>query len=340
MIACRDTPNSKVARPSMKLIIQIPCLNEEEVLPLALADLPREVPGFDLVEWLIIDDGSTDRTVAVAKANGVDHVVRLSHNLGLAKAFIAGIQECARLGADVVVNTDADNQYDASYIPALTAPVVANEADMVIGARPIAKISHFSPVKKLLQSLGSLAVRWASSTDVRDATSGFRALRVSDALRLNVYNNYTYTIETIIQAGHRGFRVKNVDVAVNEDLRPSRLVKSIPSYVFRNTLTILRYFVIYKPFRFFVYISMLPFSMSAILFVRFFWYYVFLSGDGKIQSLIIAGTMLMLSIILVSMGIIGDILAINRRLLEEIRYQAVAGKSEVLKDKSDEVSGK
>ena len=316
----------------MKLIIQIPCLNEEETLPIALAALPREVPGFDSVEWLIIDDGSTDRTVEVARENGVDHVLSLPYNQGLAKAFPAGIAECARLGADVIVNTDADNQYDASFIPALTKPIVDNEADMVIGARPINNIEHFSPIKKMLQNLGSAAVRWASSTDVKDAPSGFRAIRVPEALQLNVYNNYTYTIETIIQAGHRGFRIKNVDVQVNGDLRPSRLVRSIPAYVRRNMLTILRFFVIYKPLRFFIMASLLPMVISIGLFSRFIIYYFFDSGTGKIQSLIFASVIFFFSILLVAIGIVTDIIAINRRLLEDLRYEARLRNLEVEKE--------
>lgn len=316
----------------MKLIIQIPCLNEEESLPIALANLPREVPGFDQVEWLVIDDGSTDRTVEVACEHGVDHVLRLPYNMGLAKAFPAGIHECARLGADVIVNTDADNQYDASYIPALTRPIVENEADLVIGARPINSIKHFSPIKKLLQNLGSAAVRWASSTDVKDAPSGFRAIRVPEALQLNVYNNYTYTIETIIQAGHRGFRIKNVDVQVNGDLRPSRLVRSIPAYVRRNMLTILRFFIIYKPLRFFIIASLLPLVISIGLFSRFIIHYFLDSGTGKIQSLIFASVIFFFSILLVAIGIVTDIIAINRRLLEDLRYEARRRNLEVEKE--------
>lgn len=312
----------------MKLIIQIPCLNEAQTLPTTLAALPRQVPGFDTVEWLIIDDGSTDRTVEVARAHGVDHVLSLSHNQGLAKAFPAGIRECARLGADVVVNTDADNQYDASFIPALTEPVVNNKADLVIGARPINSIQHFSPIKKVLQNLGSAAVRWASSTNVQDAPSGFRAMRIQAALQLNVYNDYTYTIETIIQAGHRGFRIINVPVKVNGDLRPSRLVKSIPMYVRRNMLTILRFFVVYKPLRFFVFVSLLPFFVSVGLFSRFTLFYIFDSGAGKIQSLLVASVMFLFSILLVAIGLLSDIIAINRRLLEDLRYEAQLRKLE------------
>lgn len=311
------------SQTTMKLIIQIPCLNEEKSLPVALADLPRDVPGFSQVEWLIIDDGSTDRTVEVAREHGVDHVLSLPYNMGLAKAFPAGILECARLGADVIVNTDADNQYDASFIPALVKPIVENEADMVIGARPINNIKHFSPIKKLLQNLGSAAVRWASSTDVKDAPSGFRAMRLPEALQLNVYNNYTYTIETIIQAGRRGFRIKNVDVQVNEDLRPSRLVRSIPAYVRRNMLTILRFFVIYKPLRFFTYMASVPFLIGLLLFARFGIIYVSGNGNGYVQSLLVGGVAITLSIILFGLGIIGDLNSINRQLLEDLKSEKI-----------------
>ena len=307
----------------MKLIIQIPCLNEEDTLAITLAALPKAVEGFDTVEWLVIDDGSTDRTVEVARENGADHVLSLPYNQGLAKAFPAGLEEAARLGADVVVNTDADNQYDASCIPALVKPIIDNQADIVIGCRPISKIRHFSPIKKTLQRIGSWAVRWASSTDVKDAPSGFRALRLPEALQLNVHNNYTYTIETIIQAGHRGFRIQNVEVKVNADLRPSRLVNSVRSYVLRNMMTILRFFVIYQPLRFFFIAAILPLVTSIVLFGRFGFFYFFVSGDGKVQSLIFAAAMLLFGVLLIAIGILGDIIAINRRLLEDIKYNSL-----------------
>lgn len=307
----------------MKLIIQIPCLNEETALPVTLADLPRVVPGFDTVEWLIIDDGSTDKTVEIARAHGVDHVLSLPYNHGLAKAFPAGVLRCAELGADVIVNTDADNQYKAAYIPELTRPILENEADIVIGARPIQSIAHFSPLKKALQKVGSAAVRWASSTDVKDAPSGFRAMRTEQALQLSVYNAYTYTIETIIQAGHKNIRIKNVDVEVNGDLRPSRLVKSIRDYVFQNMLTILRFFVIYKPLRFFFLCSLMPLLGSTALIGRFFIYYLFNAGSGKIQSLVIAVALLIMGIVLLALGVLGDIIAINRQQLEDVRYHAL-----------------
>lgn len=212
----------------MKLIIQIPCFNEAATLAIALAALPREVTGFDVVEWLVIDDGSQDDTVTVAKANGVDHVVRHTHNLGLAQTFMTGLEACLSLGADVIVNTDADNQYHAGDIPALTAPILEGRAELVVGARPIAAIEHFSGLKKYLQRLGSWAVRVASSTDIPDAPSGFRAISRAAAERLMVFNDYTYTLETIIQAGQKNMPITSVPVRVNEDLRPSRLVKSVP----------------------------------------------------------------------------------------------------------------
>lgn len=235
----------------MKLIIQIPCYNEAGTLAIALAELPRHVPGFDKVEWLIIDDGCVDETVAVAKANGVDYVVRHTGNQGLAKAFMTGLEACLAAGADVIVNTDADNQYNAGDIPALVAPIVEGKAEIVIGSRPIATIQHFSPVKKALQKLGSWVVRAASKTKVPDAPSGFRAYSRAAAQRMMLFSEYTYTLETIIQAGQKNMAVTSVPVRVNGDLRPSRLVKSIPSYIRRSIVTIIRIFIIYRPFRFF-----------------------------------------------------------------------------------------
>ena len=236
----------------MKLIIQIPCYNEEATLAIALAELPRRIDGFTKVEWLIIDDGSSDATRRVAEENGVDHIVGFTRNQGLAKAFMLGLDACIQRGADVIVNTDADNQYRALDIPKLVAPILEGKADMVIGERPISKIEHFSPIKKLLQRFGSRVVRMASSADVADAPSGFRAISRETAMKLNVFNEYTYTLETIIQAGKKDMAVCSVPVGVNEDLRPSRLVKSIPSYIKRSIVTIIRIFVVYKPFRFFM----------------------------------------------------------------------------------------
>ncbi|MEI7981420.1 MAG: glycosyltransferase family 2 protein, partial [Bacteroidota bacterium] len=226
----------------MKLIIQIPCYNEEKTLPIALAELPRRVEGFDSVEWLIIDDGSTDKTIEVARKNGVDHVVSLPKHQGLAKGYMAGLEACLHLDADVIVNTDADNQYFAGDIPALTSPILEGKAQIVIGARPIQKIAHFSPVKKLFQKFGSWVVRQASNTNIPDATSGFRAMNRESAMQLNVFNEYTYTLETIIQAGQKNLSIISVPIRVNDDLRPSRLLKSIPSYIKRSIVTIIRVF--------------------------------------------------------------------------------------------------
>lgn len=303
----------------MKLIIQIPCLNEAGTLAIALKDLPRQVQGFDMVEWLIIDDGSTDDTVRVARENGVDHVVRHTRNQGLARGFMTGLDACLRLGADVIVNTDADNQYNAQDIPALTAPVLAGVADIVVGARPIETIEHFSPVKKMLQKLGSWVVRVASKTDIPDAPSGFRAMSRSAAQRLMVFNDYTYTLETIIQAGQKNMAITSVPIRVNGDLRPSRLVKSIPSYIKRSIVTIVRIFVIYRPFRFFVSIGGVLFSIGFVIGLRFLAYYIQGDGGGHVQSLILATMLMGMGFQTILIAFLADLLAANRKLVEEIR---------------------
>lgn len=305
----------------MKLIIQIPCLNESETLAIALAELPREVAGFDTVEWLIIDDGSTDNTAEVARRNGVHHVVRHPVNRGLAVGFMSGLEACLRLGADVIVNTDADNQYCGADIPKLTAPVLAHEADIVIGARPIDETAHFSWIKKKLQRLGSWAVRVASKTDVADAPSGFRAISREAAMRLNVFSAYTYTLETIIQAGQSNLRILSVPIRTNGDLRPSRLVKSISSYVRRSLGTILRVFVIYRPLALFVYVGSVFMTIGVIAGVRFLYYYLANGGEGHIQSVILASLCVTLGMLLYMMGLIGELIATNRKLLERINYR-------------------
>lgn len=304
----------------MKLIIQIPCYNEAETLAITLADLPRKVEGFDIVEWLIIDDGSSDDTVSVALANGVDHVVRHRRNQGLAKAFMTGLEASLAAGADVIVNTDADNQYNAGDIPALTAPIVRHEADIVVGARPIAAIEHFSPVKKALQKLGSWVVRVASKTDIPDAPSGFRAWSRTAAQRMMVFNDYTYTLETIIQAGQKNMAITSVPVRVNGDLRPSRLVKSIPSYIKRSIITIVRIFVIYRPFRFFASIGVVLFTAGVLLGLRFLYYYLLGQGSGLVQSLILASVLMTMGFQTLLIAFVADLQAANRKLLEDIRY--------------------
>jgi glycosyltransferase involved in cell wall biosynthesis len=305
----------------MKLIIQIPCFNESQTLSITLGALPRKVNGFDSVEWLIIDDGSQDETVSVAKECGADHIIRHTNNQGLAKAFVTGLDACLSLGADVIVNTDADNQYCADDIPALTKPILERSADIVIGARPISVIEHFSLVKKVLQKFGSWVVRVVSKTDIPDAPSGFRAISRKAAQKLVVFNDYTYTLETIIQAGQKDIVIKSVPVRVNEDLRPSRLVKSIPSYIKRSIITIIRIFIIYRPFRFFASIGALIFSAGLILGLRFVIYYLNGNGDGHIQSLILAALFLGIGFQTLLIAFIADLLAANRKLLEDIRFK-------------------
>ncbi|TCL70394.1 glycosyltransferase family 2 protein [Rhizobium sp. BK251] len=304
-----------------KLIIQIPCLNEEETLPVALAALPRKVEGFDSVEWLVIDDGSTDGTVRVAVEHGVNHIISLPHNQGLAKAFMVGIEAALSLGADVIVNTDADNQYDASCIPDLVRPILERRAQIVVGARPIDEIDHFSPVKKVLQRFGSWAVKLASDTTVADAPSGFRAIHRDAAVQLNVFNRYTYTLETIIQAGRKNIPITSVPIRVNGDLRPSRLVKSIASYVRRSLITIVRIFIVYSPLRFFTACAAIFAIPGAFMIVRFLYNFTIGEGRGNIQSLVLSGALLALAGILAVGGILAELIAVNRQLLEEIRIR-------------------
>jgi len=304
----------------MKLIIQIPCYNEAEILGITLAALPRKVSGFDAVEWLIIDDGSKDDTIKVAREYGVDHIVRHTRNQGLAHSFMTGVNACLRLGADVIVNTDADNQYNADDIPVLVKPILEKQADIVIGTRSIESIEHFTQIKKVLQKIGSWVVRVASNADVPDATSGFRAMTCTAARHLIVFNDYTYTLETIIQAGQKNMAITSVSVRVNEDLRPSRLVKSIPSYIKRSIITIIRIFVIYRPFRFFGAVGFLLFGLGFLIGTRFLFLYLTGRGQGHIQSLILAGILLGMGFQTFFIAFIADLLAANRKFLEEIRF--------------------
>ena len=316
----------------MKLIIQIPCYNEADTLAIALRDLPRSVPGFDTVEWLVINDGSTDKTVEVAKANGVDHVVSLSNNQGLARRFLAGLDACIKLGADVIVNTDADNQYRAADIPLLVRPILENRAEIVIGARPIGEIRHFSLAKKTLQKFGSWIVQYASRTEIPDAPSGFRAMSREAALRLNVFNDYTYTLETIIQAGQKNMAIISVPVHVNEDLRPSRLLKSVPHYIKKSVLTIIRIFVVYKPFRFFMTAGLALFASGFVVGLRVLYFFFRDGGEGHVQSLILASILLGIGFQTVLVAFLADLQAVNRRLMEDVQYRI--RKMESRKDKS------
>lgn len=303
----------------MKLIIQIPCYNEEATLAETLACLPRKVSGFTCVEWLVIDDGSTDRTVDVAREAGVDHIHSLPHNQGLAAAYMLGLENALCLGADVVVNTDGDNQYRSEYIEALTRPILSGEAQIAIGARPIATIAHFSPLKRALQGLGSWAVRKASGLDVADAPSGFRAIHKAAAVRLFVFNRYTYTLETIIQAGYLNIPVVSVPIAVNPPTRQSRLMRSTLQYILRSAMTIFRIAVLYRPFRAFFIASALLFLPGAAAFGRFLYLFAIGSGAGHVQSLIIGATLIASAAVLFVGGIIADLIAANRVLLTEIR---------------------
>ena len=309
----------------MKLIIQIPCFNEAATLSIALAELPRKVKGFDEVHWLIVNDGSTDETVEVARRCGVDHVVSFKRNQGLARAYMAGLRASLELGADVVVNTDADNQYCAADIPALVAPILAGTADIVIGARPIRTIQHFSLLKRALQGLGSAVVRGVSGTAVDDAPSGFRAVSREAAMRLHVFNEYTYTLETIIQAGQKNMVVASVPVRVNEELRPSRLVKSVPNYIRKSIFTMLRIFVVYRPFRFFMAAGGTLFAIGTILGLRFLALLIFNGGAGHVQSLILASILLGIGFQTMLTAFLADLLAVNRTLLEEIEFRAWKG---------------
>ncbi len=306
----------------MKLIIQIPCFNEELSLPITLSELPKVVPGFATVEWLVIDDGSTDNTVEIANEHGVHHIVRHVQNQGLARAFMSGLDTCLSLGADVIVNTDADNQYNAGDIEQLVEPILQQRAEIVIGARPISDTEHFSIVKKLLQRLGSWAVRIVSGTDIEDAPSGFRAFSRSAAKKLMVFSEYTYTLETIIQAGQKNIPICSVRVSTNKDLRASRLVRSLPSYVARSFMTIVRIFVVYRPFRFFMTVGSIIFLIGTLIGVRFLWFYLAGQGSGHVQSLILASVLLGMGFQTILIAFVADLLAANRRLLEEQRQRS------------------
>ena len=313
----------KATEEQIKLIIQIPCLNEADTLPVTLADLPREVAGFDRVEWLVIDDGSTDGTVEVARNSGVDHILQLEHNQGLARAFMAGLEYALKRGATVIVNTDADNQYSASCIQDLVKPILNKQALIVVGTRPVGEIEHFSVAKKMLQRLGSWVVKIVSGTKVEDAPSGFRAIHRDAAMRLNVFNDYTYTLETIIQAGRKGIPITSVPIKVNPYLRPSRLMSNVGSYVRRSLLTIVRIFIIYKPLRFFAILGLLI-ALPALFFItRFLVFFALGSGDGHLQSLVIAASLLALAGIVTVGGVLADLVATNRLLLEDLRTRAL-----------------
>ncbi len=302
----------------VKVIVQIPCLNEEETLPVTLRDIPRQIEGVDELEILVIDDGSTDGTVRVAKEHGADHIVRLNRTHGLAKAFMAGMEACLRLGADIIVNTDADNQYRGADIPSLIKPIMNGEADMVIGCRPIDDIEHFSWGKKMLQRVGSWVVSQLANLDVPDVTSGFRAYGRGTALRLNVLSDFTYTLETVIQAGKKNLTVACIPVGTNEVLRPSRLFSSTASYVKRSIGTIVRIYSMYEPLKVFSYVGTLLCAGGAVIFLRYLYFWFQKQGGGHIQSLILAAVLLMLGFQTIVTGLMADLTSANRRLAEQI----------------------
>lgn len=305
----------------MKLIIQIPCFNEEETLGITYHDLPRHIEGIDEIEYLIINDGSSDRTVEVARELGIHHVVSFKQNKGLAKGFMAGLDACLHLGADIIVNTDADNQYCGADIEKLVQPILNGKADIVIGERPIDQTEHFSWKKKKFQHLGSWVVRVASGTDIPDAPSGFRAYSREAALHLNVTNEYTYTLETIIQAGHEKLAMTSVPIRTNGETRPSRLFSSMWRYMKRSATVIVRSFMMYKPLRFFSIIGSVLLGIGGLIGVRFLIYMFAGEGDGHIQSLILAAVLMLMGFQTIVMGLMSDIIAANRKILEDIQYR-------------------
>ncbi|MFQ5822482.1 MAG: glycosyltransferase family 2 protein [bacterium] len=316
----------------MKLIIQIPCFNEEQTLPLTLRDLPKSIGGISEIETLIVDDGSIDNTVEVARKHGVNHIIKLTNNKGLAEGFMVGMDACLRLGADIIVNTDADNQYNSADIPKLIEPILQGKADMVIGDRQINNVPYFSPIKKKLQKIGTWVVRNVSGTSVPDATSGFRAFSRDAALRLNVVTRFTYTLETLIQAGKKNLAVTHVPIRTNGKFRESRLYNSIPSYIRKSISTIFRIYTMYEPLKMFATIGCTTFTLGLLLGFRFLYYYFTGNGAGHIQSLILAAVFFIIGFQVIMLGLIADLNGNNRRLIEDALYRI---RRQELKDVSD-----
>ncbi len=320
----------------MKLIIQIPCYNEEKSLPLTYADLPKYIEGIDVIETLIVNDGSTDTTLEVARRIGIDHIINFIQNRGLAMAFSAGIEKCLELGADIIVNTDADNQYCGSDIIKLVKPIINSEADVVIGNRETNKIAHFSWVKKRLQQSGSSLVRRLSNTDVPDTISGFRAFSKEAALRINIITEFSYTIENLIQLGHQKLKIVSIPVKTNEKLRESRLFRNIPSFLINQLSTIVRVYTKYKVLKLFTIIGLILILPGLIGFIRFLYFFFTSRGDGHVQSLIFSTTFILIGFLILMFGIISDLISNNRKLIEEALYKIK--KMEL--NKKDEETGK
>lgn len=305
----------------MKLIIQIPCYNEAETLKIALDALPKQIDGVDTIEYLIINDGSQDNTVEVAKEWGVQHIVNFKQNRGLAKGFMAGLDMCLRNGADIIVNTDADNQYCGDDIEKLIAPILDGKADIVIGERPIDQTAHFSWLKKKLQHFGSWVVRKASNTDIPDAPSGFRAYSREAAMQMNVVNEYTYTLEQIVQAGRTKIAITSVPIRTNDELRPSRLFSSMFGYVKKSMLTIIRAYLMYKPMRFFIGLGFIPFLIGLAIGIRFIVLLCMGGGQGNVQSLILCSMLILIGVMIWVVGLLADVMAANRKILQEIQQK-------------------
>lgn len=305
----------------MKLIIQIPCYNEEGTLKITYDDLPKKIDGIDEIEYLIINDGSTDKTVEVARELGFHHIVSFKQNKGLAMGFMAGLDACLHLGADIIVNTDADNQYFGEDIEKLVRPIIENKADIVIGERPIDKTEHFSWKKKKFQHLGSWVVRLASGTNIPDAPSGFRAYSKEAALRINVTNKYTYTLETIIQAGHNKIAMTSIPIRTNGETRPSRLFTSIWKYMKRSASVIVRSFLMYSPLKFFSTLGSIIFLLGSLIGIRFLYFYFQGNGAGHIQSLILSAVLILIGVQTIVIGLQADIISANRKILEDIQYR-------------------
>lgn len=300
----------------MKLIVQIPCYNEELTLPQTVRDIPRTIPGVDKVEILIIDDGSSDRTVEVARELGVDHIICNKRNQGLARTFRTGLDACLHLGADLIVNTDGDNQYAGWDIPKLIQPILDGSADMVVGDRQTGNVGHFSPVKKALQKLGSAAVRNMSGIDIPDAVSGFRAFSREAGLQINIVSSFSYTTEMLIQAGKKNFKVVSVPIETNDKTRESRLFTSIPQFIERQLSTMVRIYTMYQPLRVFFYTGTLLLVIGLIPVIRFLYFYMMGAGDGHIQSLVLGGILSMMGFLTYLVGLVADLINFNRQLIE------------------------
>jgi glycosyltransferase involved in cell wall biosynthesis len=305
----------------VKLIIQIPCFNEEKTLPVTLKEIPKRFRGVRRVEILVVDDGSTDRTVETARKLGVDHLVKLTNNKGLAEAFSAGIDAALRLGADIIVNTDADNQYCARDIQKLIDPILSGEADMVVGVRDIESIPHFSFIKKRLQRMGSWMVRQLSGTRIPDVTSGFRAMSRAAALRLNIVSRFTYTLETIIQAGKKNIAITHVPVRTNAQMRPSRLFSHMGSYVRRSAATLIRIYTLYEPLKIFLSVGSVIFGLGVLVSLRFLWFFFGRQGTGHVQSLILAAVLMIVGFQVIVIGLLSDLIAANRSLIEDVLHR-------------------